>query len=426
MRDHTWAGQALRAILVVVLVVPLIGYFAPAASAHHPILSVDAGCSAESGEWEITWTVANGNWSGRVMTVDQVTYSDSLLTDIKHGLVLGPNATESDTVSYSLSDSGVKTLTVKADWSDGGPQHVSRSLSIDLSQLDDTGCQRPPTDASVTVSAGSCSWNGESSEAPVKVVIAPTSGAMVTITGPGGSYVATGSGDAFTLDPGSYTWVASAAPGFSLVGRTSGRFTVGECPPLLGSIGDFVWYDGVEPDEDGIQGSGESGIAGVIVNLYDGTGTTKLDTTVTDAGGNYLFTDLAAGTYVVEFVIPDGLGGVPGFGGFTIVGKGTVSTGSDADRTTGRTGVITLAAGQNDLTWDAGVVRASVSPTTVTRPATTVTTSPTTETLPFTGASGTTAGGIGAALLLLGGLVTLAFRKKEEPVVEAGAARRLD
>ena len=140
MRDHTRAGRALRALLVVVMVLPLIGYFAPAASAHHPILSVDGICNPEAGEWEITWTVANGNWSGRTMTVDQVDYSDNQLTDIKPGLVLGPDATESDTVWYPLSDLGVKTLTVRADWSDGGTQNVTRSLSIDLGKLDASEC----------------------------------------------------------------------------------------------------------------------------------------------------------------------------------------------------------------------------------------------------------------------------------------------
>ncbi|NIA26140.1 MAG: LPXTG cell wall anchor domain-containing protein [Gammaproteobacteria bacterium] len=253
------------------------------------------------------------------------------------------------------------------------------------------------------------------------VVIDPASGATVTIFDDADNAIRSFTkSDSVTVAPGPYSWEANAAEGFVISGSSSGEFLAAECSPSpLGSIGDFVWYDGVEPDVDGIQGSGEPGIAGVIVNLYDGTGTTKLDSVVTDADGKYLFTELAAGTYVVEFVIPDGLGGDPDFGGLTIVGKGTIETGSDADRTTGRTGVITLAAGQNDLTWDAGVVRPAVLSTTGTRP-------PTTETLPFTGSSGTGAVGIGAALLLLGGLAALAFRKKEDAIVETGVVSRLD
>ena len=65
-----------------------------------------------------------------------------------------------------------------------------------------------------------------------------------------------------------------------------------------GSIGDYVWYD---TNHDGIQDPAESGIAGVKVILYDSTGTTKLAETLTDGSGKYRFTDLADGTYVVQF-----------------------------------------------------------------------------------------------------------------------------
>ena len=62
---------------------------------------------------------------------------------------------------------------------------------------------------------------------------------------------------------------------------------------LLGSIGDTVWQD---TDGDGTQDSGEPGIPGVVVAM-EGDG---IDVTaVTDAGGNYLFADLAPGDYDV-------------------------------------------------------------------------------------------------------------------------------
>lgn len=59
------------------------------------------------------------------------------------------------------------------------------------------------------------------------------------------------------------------------------------------SIGDFVWYD---IDGDGIQDTGEPGIAGVTVNLYDASGTTLIATTTTDANGFYQFTNLQPNT----------------------------------------------------------------------------------------------------------------------------------
>ncbi len=63
------------------------------------------------------------------------------------------------------------------------------------------------------------------------------------------------------------------------------------------SIGDRIWVD---ENGNGVQDAGEAGIANVTVGLYDATGTTLLATTVTDTDGGYLFTGLAAGTYVVK------------------------------------------------------------------------------------------------------------------------------
>ncbi len=78
-----------------------------------------------------------------------------------------------------------------------------------------------------------------------------------------------------------------------------------------GMIGDRVWLD---INNDGVQDSGEPGIPGVTVNLYDSTGTTLLATTTTGANGLYLFPDLptSAGgiTYVVRVdttTLPGGL-----------------------------------------------------------------------------------------------------------------------
>ncbi len=64
-----------------------------------------------------------------------------------------------------------------------------------------------------------------------------------------------------------------------------------------GKIGDTVWRDW---DGDGVQDTGEEGIAGVTVKLYASDGTTLLATTTTDADGHYYFPGLTAGTYVVE------------------------------------------------------------------------------------------------------------------------------
>ncbi|PID80423.1 MAG: hypothetical protein CSB19_00085 [Clostridiales bacterium] len=67
--------------------------------------------------------------------------------------------------------------------------------------------------------------------------------------------------------------------------------------PKKYKIGDTVWDD---KDNDGIQDSGEPGVAGVKVTLKDGNGIV-IATTTTDSNGNYSFTGLDNGDYIVEF-----------------------------------------------------------------------------------------------------------------------------
>lgn len=117
-------------------------------------------------------------------------------------------------------------------------------------------------------------------------------------------------------------------------------------PTTVGSLGDRVWYD---TDQDGVQDAGEVGVAGVPVTLYAADGTTVIATTVTDAFGNYIFSNLAAGQYVVGFTTPSGFTTSP-------QGAGSDTTlNSDASIATGKTAVIDLAAGQHNMTIDAGI-----------------------------------------------------------------------
>ncbi|MBK8562976.1 MAG: hypothetical protein IPN76_06400 [Saprospiraceae bacterium] len=62
------------------------------------------------------------------------------------------------------------------------------------------------------------------------------------------------------------------------------------------SIGSNVFAD---VNNNGVQDPTEVGIANVMVILYAGNGTTPLDTVYTDASGNYIFTGLPEGNYVV-------------------------------------------------------------------------------------------------------------------------------
>lgn len=70
--------------------------------------------------------------------------------------------------------------------------------------------------------------------------------------------------------------------------------------PCAAVIGDFVWND---LNQNGIQDSGEPGIAGVVVNLRDSQHT-LLRTTNTKADGSYEFIGLCSGDYKVEALTP--------------------------------------------------------------------------------------------------------------------------
>ena len=71
----------------------------------------------------------------------------------------------------------------------------------------------------------------------------------------------------------------------------------------LGSISSSVFCD---ENGSGVQTPNDFGLSGVTVELLNSTGTQVLETTTTDANGNYSFTDLQPGTYETEVIAPNG------------------------------------------------------------------------------------------------------------------------
>ena len=107
-----------------------------------------------------------------------------------------------------------------------------------------------------------------------------------------------------------------------------------------GAIGDYVWSDF---NRDNVQDSIEIGIPTATVTLYDGN-LNVITSTITDADGKYLFTNLYPGNYYVQFQVPDGWKfSTP----VTLPNPDIFST--------GRTTVFYLTEGQTDLTRDAGL-----------------------------------------------------------------------
>ncbi len=124
----------------------------------------------------------------------------------------------------------------------------------------------------------------------------------------------------------------------------------------LGVLGDYVWND---LNADGIQDAGEKGIAGVVVKLTDSNGNpvknafgAVIASVNTDANGKYSFTNLIPGTYRVEFVKP------LAYDKFSpLLAGANDAVNSHADRDTGKTGDITLSAGERNLKQDAGMYK---------------------------------------------------------------------
>ena len=292
--------------------------------------------------------------------------------------------------------------------------------------------------ASVAVELGVC--GGDDYLTDLFVEIGPDGGAIVTVEGPGGPYTVDGAGATLELASGQYTWSASAADGYVLVGETSGEFTVEGCTPSCDAqIGDYVWID-LYP-KNGLQDEGEDFVAGVTVHLLDADGTV-IATTVTDDAGHYLFAGLCEGTYRVRFELPD----LPGLvnEAWTSQGGGDAALDSNAD-SNGETSEIVVVDGTNDLTWDAGIIAERVSPTTVTtmpttstteQPTTTTTEPPTTSssmapatssttvptvtasTLPFTGFEMQATALLGLLALAGGAALLVLLRRPEETTAD--------
>lgn len=130
---------------------------------------------------------------------------------------------------------------------------------------------------------------------------------------------------------------------------------------LPARISDTVWYD---TDGNGIQDNGEPGVSGVVVELYDATGTELLATDVTDGAGQYEFAGLPVGEYTVKFNAPAGYTISPQYAdGATTPADSAVD--SDADPTTGLTDAFVVLAGIDLTQVDAGMRVAGADPASI-------------------------------------------------------------
>jgi hypothetical protein len=116
-------------------------------------------------------------------------------------------------------------------------------------------------------------------------------------------------------------------------------------------VGDFVWLDG---NHNGVQDTGEPGVAGVVVTLTDLAGHAVNDASgalvgpvQTDANGKYEFSNLPAGQYVTHVDYSTAPTGYLA----TMPGKGTRGTDSSTDSATS----LVLRSGESDHSLDFGL-----------------------------------------------------------------------
>jgi hypothetical protein len=106
------------------------------------------------------------------------------------------------------------------------------------------------------------------------------------------------------------------------------------------AIGNYLWYD---TNRNGIQDPTEVGIGNVVVKLTKPSG--AIESISTDANGKYLFNNLIAGTYALEFITPVGM---------LAATPNATADSLDSDPIAGIVSNIVLADNTIDTTIDAG------------------------------------------------------------------------
>ena len=116
----------------------------------------------------------------------------------------------------------------------------------------------------------------------------------------------------------------------------------------------LVTVSGMTQTQTEFQNPNEPGIAGVTVNLWTNVNNAPgsiINTTTTNANGNYLFTNVVPGAYWLQFLVPDALGEWV----FTLQNQGTDDAKDSDANASGIAGPICLVCGECDPNWDAGL-----------------------------------------------------------------------
>ncbi|MGE5621330.1 MAG: SdrD B-like domain-containing protein [archaeon] len=265
----------------------------------------------------------------------------------------GPGAVGSNCVALPVDYSNLAM--------DAGLYSTAASLGdLVWNDLNHNGIQESgePGIAGVTVELFSCN------NIPTMTVMA--SALQSTVTDANGKYLFS------NLSPGSYYVKVTPLTGYAITTRDAGSndaidsdidpatgqtscitLSAGESNLTVdaglygntGCIGDFVWLD---LNKNGIQDMFEPGIPKIKVTLYNCTNNCAIATEMTDISGHYAFKNVPAGSYYVKFTVPSGYEVSPALQG------GNINKDSNPDET-GKTACFNLAAGESNLSIDAGM-----------------------------------------------------------------------
>ncbi len=211
---------------------------------------------------------------------------------------------------------------------------VTASEAPEISATDDSASTMENSPVMIAVLANDVDPNGD--KLTVTGVTQGTNGAVVVNSD--GTVTYTPNNGFSGTDVFTYT----VADGTGLT--TTATVTVVVTPLPRYSIGDKVWLD---KNANGIQDTGESGLEGIVVGLYDAN-STLCGIAYTDANGIYSLGSVLAGSYFVQFNLPSSNLR------FTVKAAGTPQTDSDADIATGKTALFNVAGNITDI--DAGMV----------------------------------------------------------------------
>ncbi|MDD9717145.1 SdrD B-like domain-containing protein [Dinoroseobacter sp. PD6] len=254
-------------------------------------------------------------------------------TDVDAGVEDPGTASVGDTVWFDANGNGLL---------DGGESGVS-GVSVTLTGAGADGVLGTADDTSVTdVTDGNGEYLFEGLDAgsyKVTFDASTTGGLVFTTEGAAADDAVDGDSDADAT-----TGMTEA---FELsIGEAERDIDAGLVDPGTATLGGRYFCD---DDKDGLEDSGEPGLAGLTVELLDAAGNVVDDTT-TGADGSYLFTGLEAGTYSVRFQAdPDG----KEFVAQNVGSDDTVD--SDVDPSTGVSDPVVVGVGEDVRDVDAGV-----------------------------------------------------------------------